>query len=76
MTCSFAAAALIIEKASTVTMVRSLNIIISFIIQANSEEKPQPTEGAGALLVLLAILLVAMESQVGPESAMHDLNYE
>ena len=53
-----------IEKASTVTMVRSLNIIISFIMQANSEKKPQALEGAGAVLVLTAILLVAMESQV------------
>eukprot|EP00095_Tigriopus_kingsejongensis_P002702 maker-scaffold665_size116259-snap-gene-0.15 protein:Tk02702 transcript:maker-scaffold665_size116259-snap-gene-0.15-mRNA-1 annotation:"transmembrane protein " len=57
-------AALQKDKPSKVTMVRSLNILISFTIQSSTSSVPDPLEAIGALLVLLAITFVAFETPV------------
>ncbi|TRY73428.1 hypothetical protein TCAL_07780 [Tigriopus californicus] len=57
-------AALQKDKPSKVTMVRSLNILISFTIQSSTDAMPNPLEAIGALLVLVAITFVAFEAPV------------
>lgn len=57
-------AALQKDKPSKVTMVRSLNILISFTIQSSTDAVPNPLEAIGALLVLVAITFVAFETPV------------